>query len=1143
MLAHAGVVLALMLWPPNAAGQKRADSAGPSAGISHFLDARGHLQIPRDFTGSLNPAGYRMILDQDQSPRFVADSRLTPGQRKLFGVPSGCNSEITSVAVAPSGLIFLGGYFTACEDSLASRVVAYDRVAGRFIALGADAANGVNDAVFAIAIGSDGSVFVGGRFTQAGGMPAAQVARWDGQRWSALGSVGTQGTDGEVRALALIEADLYVGGRFASAGGIAARNIARWDGNAWSALGIGVGGPIDGVSAIAAYHGELHVAGFFDRAGGAPANNVARWDGSSWFALGSGSANGVSASALAMAVSGDELIVGGNFLSAGGEPASGIARWNGGRWTALGDGVNNVVLGIADGGNGAVYAVGQFTRAGGTTANRVARWSGTQWQSLTGPGGNGLDDPANSVVLLGDGVVVAGSFREAGGDLANRVAIWNGSGWEAPGTGAGLGLNGSVRALAISAGQLYVGGFFSRAGALAANNIARWNGSTWFTLGDGANNGVNGSVLELLVDGTDLYVGGGFTRAGGATANRIARWDGASWTPLGSGAANGVSGDVRTLAQFQGALHIGGSFEQAGGQVVNGIARWHNGQWFALSSGGEVGVGDALFPFVADLLPVASGLLVGGEFARAGATQANNLAHWDGQAWTTLGSGINNGVDRSVNSLAEWRGDWYAGGSFTHAGGTPANYVARWNGSNWSALVSQGFNGLSGDDFPFVYALDSTSTALYVGGSFQSAGAVTANGLARWDGSRWEGLGGSSIEQSIRAISIDGESIFAGGNSLTQTPLAELQTRAIDGGSSNGLGRTGRVNRGGDKVAFSALATNLTEDDADTLSDIFVRDVASGTIARISIGSPAAKGGSNEDFFDPAIAPLGDTVSYRGSSGQLYAHYRGLGRTASSNRIGEVGNGQSSSSMVPGAGDQVLFTTTSTNLLDGVDGNGSIADVVIKDLDTGMVSLISIGANGEAANGDSQDPWASDDAQTVAFSSLASNLSDDQLRAHHWPKGAVRQVLLSHSQGLGRSATYVSRNLQTGELGNADSTLVRLTPDGRYGVFQSLASNLVAGDSNGLSDIFYFEVEQRRVIRLERISVSRYGVEANGPSRNPVSPTMASWSVSRQTPAIWSSSTSTVEAISSCDQWKPAKFCACRAPSMVLSPMATAVTR
>ena len=98
--------------------------------------------------------------------------------------------------------------------------------------------------------------------------------------------------------------------------------------------------------------------------------------------------------------------------------------------------------------------------------------------------------------------------------------------------------------------------------------------------------------------------------------------------------------------------------------------------------------------------------------------------------------------------------------------------------------------------------------------------------------------------------------------------------------------------------------------------------------------------------------------------------------------------------------------------------------------------------------------------------------------------GTIQQATMMRGGGFGQSRFYLSRNLSSGELGNGDSTNVKITPDGRFGVFQSLATNLISGDTNGLSDIYRFEIANNAVVSLERVSVSKTGVQANGASRN-----------------------------------------------------------
>ncbi len=130
--------------------------------------------------------------------------------------------------------------------------------------------------------------------------------------------------------------------------------------------------------------------------------------------------------------------------------------------------------------------------------------------------------------------------------------------------------------------------------------------------------------------------------------------------------------------------------------------------------------------------------------------------------WVSLNPGIP-GANGPVNAMAvDGSGNVYVGGSFTLIGTVPANNIAKWNGSAWSALGS-GING-------YVYALAVSGTDLYVGGSFTMAGGMVATNIAEWDGSAWtdlaSGMGGNSYDPfnlGVSALALSGTNLYAGG--------------------------------------------------------------------------------------------------------------------------------------------------------------------------------------------------------------------------------------------------------------------------------------------------------------------------------------------------------------------------------------------
>jgi len=792
-----------------------AVQAGSGRGLAGVLDGHGRLVLPEDFHGSLDPAGYDMVLGEDGAPRFLPKGGAgDPDSRweDRFYLGSGCDGAVYALAVGPSGELYLGGQFGSCGGVAANRVVRFDPSDGTWSPLGSAEGNGVDNIVYALAISGD-ALFVGGVFLHANVGAAAvganRIARFDTSTgtWSSLGANGGNGVSGAVRALAPSANSLYVGGSFveANVGGalVPARGIARVDPDAgtWSAVGsAGGNGVSSDVYTLALSGSVLFVGGAFSQANiGGPsiaANNVARVDLATgiWSALGTGGGNGVDGLVTAMAVSGDDLYVGGFFSTAntGGVPAfvRQLARWSTDGWSGLGGGGPaggyvsvQALLVLPDG----LYVAGSFTEVGAgpaVPASNIARWNNGIWTALGSGGGNGTSDLVLALAATGEELYAAGSFAlvNVGAPLvANNIGRWRDAAWSSLGV-EGAGVNGSVSALAVSGPYLYVGGYFTTAGGIAANRIARFDTSTgaWSALGSNGGNGVSGGVRALALSGNSLFVGGEFHQANvGAPvpAISIARLDLVTgvWTPLGHDGGNGTTGSVHALAVAGDDLYVGGSF----GHVNNGavipafrVARWRNGTWSALGHAG----GNGLNNTVHALAVSGEDLYIGGAFSQANVgapVPANGIVRWNiaTETWAPLGTG-SNGVSGRVRALAVSEGDLYVGGEFVfvHDGASAieANGIARWSNQTWSALGSGAGRGVNGG----VWAVAATPGEVFVGGFFTEANTgagVPARGVARWNGSKWSGLGRgvTSITPSSTAAQalarVDADSLHAGG--------------------------------------------------------------------------------------------------------------------------------------------------------------------------------------------------------------------------------------------------------------------------------------------------------------------------------------------------------------------------------------------
>jgi hypothetical protein len=130
--------------------------------------------------------------------------------------------------------------------------------------------------------------------------------------------------------------------------------------------------------------------------------------------------------------------------------------------------------------------------------------------------------------------------------------------------------------------------------------------------------------------------------------------------------------------------------------------------------------------------------------------QASDLVITPSPLWQALGSGA--GSD--VNALTISGTNLYAGGHFNYIGGVTANSIARWDGTQWSAIGT----GTNTD----VNAIAVAGTDLYAGGAFSTAGGVTANYIAKWNGSTWSPLG-SGMNGQVKALAFVGTNLYAGG--------------------------------------------------------------------------------------------------------------------------------------------------------------------------------------------------------------------------------------------------------------------------------------------------------------------------------------------------------------------------------------------
>lgn len=161
----------------------------------------------------------------------------------------------------------------------------------------------------------------------------------------------------------------------------------------------------------------------------------------------------------------------------------------------------------------------------------------------------------------------------------------------------------------------------------------------------------------------------------------------------------------------------------------------------------------------------------------------------------------------------------------------------------------------------------------------------------------------------------------------------------------------------------------------------------------------------------------------------------------------------------------VVFYSFAPDLVSG-DSNGS-ADVFVHDRQTGDTTRVSVASDGTQGNNGSYRSDISEDGQFVAFDSDASNLVLGDTNNY--------QDVFVHDFQTGE--TIRASVSSDGTQGNDISRDPAISYDGRFIAFESLASNLVPGDSNSTWDVF---VHDLLIGETNRVSVASDGSQGVG---------------------------------------------------------------
>jgi Tol biopolymer transport system component len=287
------------------------------------------------------------------------------------------------------------------------------------------------------------------------------------------------------------------------------------------------------------------------------------------------------------------------------------------------------------------------------------------------------------------------------------------------------------------------------------------------------------------------------------------------------------------------------------------------------------------------------------------------------------------------------------------------------------------------------------------------------------------------------------------------------------------------VSADGRYVAFASFASTLVSGDTNDELDVFVHDRSTGRTSRVSVSSAGAQ--SNGPSSAPSISADGALVAFESSATTLvpgdanrtedvFVHEVATRRTTrvSVGLGGAEAESPSFGAELSGNGRYVAFESFAATLVPG-DGNG-LLDVFVRDLVAGATTRVSVGPGGAESDDRSFSPSISDDGRYVAFSSFAATLVP----------GDTNRLLdvFVHDRSTGET-TQASVGAG-GTPADGLSFTPALSADGRLVAFPSEATNLVPSDANGVRDVFLFDLATSRTTRLSVAST-----EGNGPSLSP----------------------------------------------------------
>jgi hypothetical protein len=276
-------------------------------------------------------------------------------------------------------------------------------------------------------------------------------------------------------------------------------------------------------------------------------------------------------------------------------------------------------------------------------------------------------------------------------------------------------------------------------------------------------------------------------------------------------------------------------------------------------------------------------------------------------------------------------------------------------------------------------------------------------------------------------------------------------------------------------VLFQSDASDLVANDTNATRDIFVKDLNNGSITRVSTDSSGNE--SNWQSFAISITPDGRYILLGSDATNLVANdtnaaadifvkdlLSGIIIRASVSSPGGQWDGPSYARDITPDGRYILFQSDATNLV--ANDTNATTDIFVKDLNNGSTTRISVSNAGIEWDGTSYGTKITSDGRYVLFESDATNLVANDTNA-------TTDIFVRDTTNS--TTTRISVN-NAGIEWNGFSEGIDITPNGRFVLFDSSATNLVANDTNGRQDVFIRDITDGTT---KRINISNAGIEGD----------------------------------------------------------------